>query len=367
MKSKLVAFHSVKGGFQMLETEIPLLKENEILVRNEFTTLCRSDVYTFWGIRKEKDPTILGHEIVGRVAKIFNNKQIFDLRGDEIKIGDRITWAIFASDPNSEKSKMGIPQKSADLFKYGHEEITDDNNLHGGLSEYIILRKYTPFLKISENIPVEVAAIINCAVATVAGSIRLAGEVSGKNILISGTGMLGIIAVAMASTLKAKNIIVVDKKDERIQAAIQFGAKETLLIEKGEQDWNELYKNKYGKPCNVDCVIDFSGSPDAIESAIETLTIGGTAILIGSTFPQRKIAIDAEQVVRKIISIKGLHNYNLEDFLNAVQFIENYHATFPFSSLINNTYFDLDTVAEAFRTALDGQYFRVGVYTCFKD
>ncbi len=367
MKSRLVSFHSTMGAFQIKETLIPELKENEILVRNEFTTLCRSDLYTYAGIRKEKDPTILGHEIVGRVAKIFNNNPFYDLRGNEINVGDRITWAIFASDPNSERSKKGIPQKSADLFKYGHEEITDDNNLHGGLSEYIILRRNTPILKINENVPVEVAAIVNCAIATVAGSFRLAGEIAGKNILICGSGMLGIIAVAMASSQKAKSIVVVDIKEERLQAALQFGALETLLIENGRQDLNELYKKKYGKNSNIDCVIDFSGSPDAIESCIEILTIGGIAILIGSIFPQRKISIDAEQIVRKVLTIKGLHNYNLQDFLSAVHFIENYHAAFPFKSLIRNTFFNLENVEAAFQSAIDEQYFRVGVYTCFKD
>ena len=69
-KSKIIVFRKAGTPLQMEECDIPALKEGEVLVRNEYATLCRSDISTYLGKRIEKSPTILGHEIVGRVAAI---------------------------------------------------------------------------------------------------------------------------------------------------------------------------------------------------------------------------------------------------------------------------------------------------------
>ena len=359
---KIVSFESPEKPLQLIDTIIPDLKEKEILVKNEYATLCRSDIYTYTGMRKEKNPTILGHEIIGRIDTLGPNAPLLDLRGNSLQVGDRITWAIFASDPASEFSKRGMPQKAADLFKYGHEQIKEDSTLHGGLSEFTILRKNTPIIKIDEAVPLTVAAIINCAVATVAGAIRVAGDLTGKKIMICGTGMLGIIACAMAKSKGAASVIAIDTNEERLKIAFEFGADENLAINMGQNNLQQLYFEKTGNNLLIDTLIDLSGSPDAMENGIDTLGIGGTAVFIGATFPQRKIQIDAEKMVRKILTIKGLHNYNEQDFLAAVEFIEKNHLSFPFEKLIFDG-FKLVTANEAFKHAIDQNNFRVGIQT----
>jgi len=359
---KIVVFETPEKSLELVETLIPELKEQEILVRNEYATLCRSDIYTYSGMRKEKNPTILGHEIIGRIVSFGNNARELDLRGNPIKIGDRITWAIFASNPASPLSKRGMPQKAADLFKYGHEQLTPDSSLHGGLSEYTLLRKNTPVIKVDEQIPLPVAAIINCAVATVAGAIRIAGELNEKNVLICGTGMLGIIACAMSNTKGAANVYAIDTNAERLEIAKEFGATDTCLIEPKQNDLQTLFTEKIGKQISIDVLIDLTGSPDSMENSIDVLGIGGTAVWIGATFPQRKVQIDAEKVVRKILTIKGLHNYNESDLQAAVTFIEENFSVFPFEKLIFDG-FNLNTVNEAFKQAVEQNNFRVGIKT----
>ena len=83
---------------------------------------------------------------------------------------------------------------------------------------------------------------------------------------------------------------------------------------------------------------------------------------IGATFPQRKIQIDAEKVVRKILTIKGLHNYNEQDLLTAVEFIEANHTSFPFEKLIYDG-FSLSNASDAFQHAIEKNNFRVGIQT----
>jgi putative phosphonate catabolism associated alcohol dehydrogenase len=354
--SKTVLFLSPDEPFLISDILVPVPGEGEILVKNEYTTLCRSDLNTFCGKRIEKTPTILGHEIVGRIARFGNGAPETDVCGNQLRVGDRITWAIFASDPASEMAGKGIPQKAPGLFKYGHEKVTAESTLHGGLSEFTLLRKNTPVVKISETIPLPVAATINCAVATVAGAIRLAGEIGEKNVVVSGTGMLGIIACALCKAKGAKTIFALDVDPERLKIAKQFGADKTAKpvdLEKAELLTSGAFKN-------FDVVLEFSGTPSAMEQTLELLVIGGVAVWVGATFPARSTRIDAEKIVRNLYTIKGLHNYNEDDLVAAVQFTEENHCRFPFESLIQKS-FSLDTVTDAFEYALTKNPFRAGI------
>jgi alcohol dehydrogenase len=339
---------------------IPDLKEGEILIRNNYCTLCRSDVNTFIGKRREKTPTILGHEIIGIIEGLGPDAPQTDLRGHELKIGDRLTWAIYASHPESYYSLKGMPQKAEGLFKYGHEQITKENNLHGGLSEYTILRKNTPVVFIANDVPDPVAALLNCSVATVAGAIRMVENLDGKTVLISGTGMLGIIACAMAKKGKAALVIASDSDIIRATTARSFGADLAIQSDICDHMRQSLNKIKPESTIKIDVVLEFSGVPEAMENTLQMLDIGGSAVWIGATFPQRDLKINAEYVIRNLLSVKGLHNYNEHDFLQGISFIEHHHSSFDFKSLVYDG-FPLHKVNEAFRYAIEENPFRVGI------
>jgi alcohol dehydrogenase len=352
--AKTAVFDSEQSTLSLELLQIPELKDGEVLVKTEYCTLCRSDLNTFTGKRKEKNPTILGHEIVGRIAKADAHAPKQDLLRSPLSIGDRITWGIYASDPGSYFSKIGIPQKGDGLFKYGHEQLTDDCSLHGGLSQYVVLRKHTPIIKLSDIIPLKVAAMINCAVATVSGAFRAGGTVQGKKVLVYGTGMLGIIGCAMAKTYGALNVAAVDINDARLATAKQFGAN---AVFKPENLSDGRFLKEFGK---VQTVYEFSGVPEAMEASLKVLDIGGVSVWVGATYPQRELKIEAEKIIRNIHTITGLHNYNSDDLVKAVQFIENNITKYPFGTLVEDK-FTLEQVNEAFTYALEENPFRVGL------
>lgn len=355
--SKIAVFTASGEPFSIQETNIPSLNSGELLVRNEYVTLCRSDLNTFAGKRQEKTPTILGHEIVGRIEAIAADHSTVDARGAALQIGDRVSWAIYASDPADPLSKQGIPQKAADLFKYGHERISKEEHLHGGLAGHTIIRKNTPLAKIDEAIPLGVAATINCAMSTAAGALRLAGELRTKTVLISGAGMLGIVACAMCKAAGAERVVALDIKEERLQQAKSFGADITIAVQEG---WEKALSDQLGVSQAIHLVLEFSGVKRAMESTLKELAVGGTAVWVGATHPHSQVNVDAEQIIRKLWTIKGLHNYNQDDFVAAVNFIEKNYASFPFADLIHDC-FSLDQVNEAFQYALSKNPFRVGL------
>ncbi len=355
--AKTAIFHSHEQPMELKDIPIPVLKPGELLIKIEHATLCRSDLNTFCGKRFEATPTILGHEMMGTLIKFGPDSPQVDLAGQVLQIGDRLSWAIFASDPDSELAQKGIPQKAIDKFKYGHEPLTPSAVLHGGLSQFIILRPHTPIIKISPAIPSSVASIINCAVATVSGALRLAGEIRGKRVLVSGVGMLGIVACAMCQTQGAKDVIALDNNEARLETAKSFGS--TLQLRADDQLGTTLQR-LYGKKNPIDLVLEFSGITQAMENTLQVLDFGGTAIWVGATHPQPELRLNAEQIVRHLWTIKGLHNYNRKDFIHAVSFMEKHHADFPFPALIHDA-FTLDQVNEAFAYALAVNPYRVGI------
>ena len=110
----------------------------------------------------------------------------------------------------------------------------------------------------------------------------------------------------------------------------------------------------------MDIVLEFSGALTAMENSIKILNIGGTTIWIGAVFAQPPVSINAEYLIRNLLTIKGLHNYNNTDFMNAVSFMEMNHKHFEFEKLIKKG-FVLEQVNAAFEYAVSNNPFRVSI------
>lgn len=348
-QGRFQVFHAPGTPLQLEARDLPVLGVGELLIANEYTTLCRSDLNTYCGKRTEKSPTILGHEIVGRLVATGPAAPATDLRGKPLALGQRLTWGIYASDPDSALAQRGIPQKGTGLFKYGHERLTDASAFHGGLATHTQLRAHTPLVQVSEAVPLPVAALINCAVATVAASLRLAGDLRGQTVVVSGAGMLGLVACGMAQARGAAHVIAVDLSEERLALAPAFGAGATASPE-------EMAGYRGG----AGVVLEYSGANSAMRASLDWLRIGGTAVWVGGTFPQPDLPLPAEHVIRNLLIIKGLHNYNAEDLIAAVDFVEAWHDRLPLASLVH----EMPSLAEAeaaFAYALAHNPLRVGI------
>ncbi len=354
MKGTIVAFNGHGQPLSVEVHEVRTLLPGEVLVKNLYTTICGSDLHTYSGVRKEQCPTVLGHEIVGEIMEVGAEHTGLDDAGNPLNVGDRITWSVFSSDADCRCSRMGMPQKGDNLFKYGHAKVAGEEVFHGGLGSHCILKPGTAILKVPSGMPLPVAATINCAIATVAGALRLAGPVEGRRVLVTGMGLLGITAVAMCLEAGAAEVTAADIDPKRLALAQAFGAQHAIhLPEMNAQEKNALIKSQ-------DITLDMSGAPDAIEFGLRALDTGGVAVWVGSVFATRPIAVDAEMMVRKMLTIKGLHNYNYIDFRYAVDFMSANCNKYPFARTIEKE-FPLSETVLAFEYALQHKPLRVGV------
>ncbi|MEO5888837.1 MAG: zinc-binding dehydrogenase [Ferruginibacter sp.] len=348
---KAAVFNGYGLPFEFIERQVPFIKAGEILVKNLYTTLCGSDLHTFCGRRLEPPQVVLGHEIIGEILWIDPAHAHKDLRGETIAAGDRITWSIFSVPEAVTPPRPDMPQKSERLFKYGHALATGDDVFNGGLADYCVLLSNTAFIKISLDIPIKVAATISCAHSTVAGALRVAGEITGKRVMVFGSGLLGLSCVAMCKEAGASWVGLADNDNQRLQWGDKFEA--DAVFQSGRDATAQRMPE-------VDIVFDMTGNPQAMKTGMDSLAVGGIAVWIGAVFTGEPVQVDAQMVVRKLLQIRGLHNYNYSDFLIATLFIENNYQKYPFEDLVEMEY-SLDQVETAFEYARDHKPVRVGI------
>lgn len=357
MKNEALAmvFNEAEKPFFPLPVNLPVLTPGEAIVEITYTTICTSDLHTFYGRRGAHTPSVLGHEVIGRIAHL-SETGVRDFYGESLRIGDLVTWSVYAHDHAGEMAAKGIPQKSEPLFKYGHERIGQDDVLSGGFATHCHLRKGTDIFKIPAGISPKEAAPLNCTHATVAGAIRLAGDLHGKNVLVVGAGMLGISACAMSRFAGAKQVLPMDLDIRRIENSKRFGADAGIDARLSPEEIQKVIQPLGG----IDVVIDTSGSAEAMEKGLRILNIGGISVWVGAVYSGRNISLNAETVVRRILTIKGLHNYTPEDLSYAVKSLEATRLTYPFESLIEVD-FRLSELDKAFKIANESGHYRVGI------
>lgn len=359
--SSAAIFHGAGMPFQLERLSVPSLQPAEILVRVICCTICGSDLHTVLGRRSSPTPSILGHEAIGVVEAIgpSERRDLFDLTGRQLRVGDRITWSIVASCGSCFFCNRGLSQKCEKLFKYGHEQLTADRIPSGGLSEFCVLRPGTHVLGLPHDLPDFVACPANCATATVAAAFRLAGVVAGQTVVLQGAGMLGLTAAAMAHHARAAQVIVLDPDHRRLALAREFGADVTLDPSAHPERLPSAIRD-VSEGRGADVVMEFSGQPESFEHGVPLLRTGGLYLLAGAVFSSRAANIDPESIVRRMICIRGIHNYTPADLATALTFLLRCHKQYPFRKLIE-TMFPLSGVQEAFDYASKYRPLRVAV------
>ncbi|MEQ9410922.1 MAG: zinc-binding dehydrogenase [Fuerstiella sp.] len=342
--SRAAVFSAVGQPLQIRNVDLPVPAAGEALVRITCCTICGSDLHTLSGHRHSPMPTVLGHEIIG-VLESFAGEPLQDVSGQPLHVGDRVTWSVAASCGTCARCVAGLPQKCQTLFKYGHELFEPGTELSGGLADYCVLKRGTAIVRLSPDADDQLYCPANCATATVAAAVRLAGALHQKRVAVCGAGMLGLTTCAFAAAQGAAEICVCDLNENRRLFAQRFGATKT---------GPELTTDDF------DVVFEMSGSPAAVEAAIQAAGIGGRVLLVGSVSPSPAVAVDPERVVRRLLSIQGVHNYRPDDLLSAVRFLDAHGTSFPFAELVERS-FPLTAVDEAFDYAVQERPIRVAV------
>lgn len=351
-------FHHPERPLSLERLPLPRPEAGEALVQIECCTICGSDLHTLTGARIEKTPAILGHEICGRVVAVSPTR-LRDIDTTPLSVGDRVTWSVAVSCGQCDRCQRGLPQKCRTLAKFGHESTEGDWPLSGGLARHVLLPVGTQVVRLPESLPAEVACPANCATATVVAACRAAGPVSGRRVLIFGAGMLGLTATAYAHSQSAARILVCDRDPSRLAWGERCGAHGTIVWSESATELRQSVQGLTGDG-EFDIVLEMSGSPDAIEAGCALCDIGAKVVLVGSVMKSRAARIDPETLVRRLISIHGVHNYTPDDLRTAVRFLAENHMKYPLGELVART-FALDDINTAIPYAVRNRPVRIAI------
>ena len=244
---------------------VPKIGPDEILMKVEASGICGTDCMEWY--RAGRVPLVLGHEVAGTVAEAGK-----DVKG--FKKGDRIVAAHH------------VPCDGSCVYcRSGHATMCDTlrktNFYPGGFSEYIRLPAVNVergVFKLPDNVSFEEGTFAEPLACVLRGQ-RIAGVKKSSSVLVIGSGMAGILHVALAKANGASKVAATDISDFRMKMAKKFGADE--VIDAGS-DVPKRFSELNGGML-ADIVILCAGAPKAIEQALGSVRRGGTVLFFSAT------------------------------------------------------------------------------------
>ena len=289
------------------ETEVPTIGPNDVLVKVTHAGICGTDRHIYewdeWSQNRVKVGITTGHEFVGIVTQVGSAV-------NRVEVGQRV----------SAEGHVGCGH--CQQCRTGNAHICDHVDILGidrnGCFAHFISVPQENIWPVNPSIPNRFAAIFDPfgnAVHTV-----MAGDVSNKSVLITGVGIIGLMAVAVARAAGAWRIIVTDVDKRRLNLAMELGADEALSAT--DPDLVRQIRDASGAT-GPDVLLEMSGHPGALIQGLDALQNGGTAALLG--IPSNEISIDLSRTIifkgAKVLGINGRMMfetwYQMERFLLA--------------------------------------------------
>jgi len=298
MKMMAERLYSPKD-LRWIRIDVPQLRENDVLINVKYCGVCGTDqaIYSgessFWKEGLIHTPMTLGHEYSGVISEIGKNVT-------SVKVGDRVVSDTVVSCGVCEQCKQGNY-----FFCYKLKAVGTINAYDGGYAEYTIMPERHVFI-LPDNISFEQGALVE-PVATGLWAVKMGGIKIGDNVVIIGTGAIGLGAIPFAALSGARKVIIVGRKDFKLEIGKKFGADDAINTTK-EDLYDRVMELTKGK--GADVIIEASGSLDMFKEAIR-ISNNDCRISCVAFYekPVEKLNMDSI-IIRNIslLPVSGCHN-----------------------------------------------------------
>jgi threonine 3-dehydrogenase len=286
---KALIKQTAERGIWMGDLPEPAIGPNDVLIRIEKTAICGTDTHIFlwdaWAQRTIKVPMAVGHEYCGRVVDMGS-----EVRG--FSVGDRVSGEGHITCGHCRNCRAGRRHLCRNTVGVGVDR-------QGCFAEYLALPAVNAF-KLSDAITDDVASILDpFGNAT---HTALAFNLVGEDVLITGAGPIGIMAVAIARFVGARHVVITDVNDYRLGLAAKMGATRTVNVTRDNLD--DVMRS-LGMQEGFDVGLEMSGNPAALREMLRTMHHGGGIAMLG--IPPGETAVDWNQVIFKGLTLKGIY------------------------------------------------------------
>jgi threonine 3-dehydrogenase len=276
-------------GLTLQDVPEPVIGINDVLIKVHRTGICGTDLHIYnwdsWAQKTIPVPMVVGHEFVGEIVEVGSN--VRDFFPGEIVSGEG--HVICGRCRNCLAGRRHLCNATLGVGV----------NRPGAFAEYLSL-PMTNVWHHAEGIDPDVAAIfdpLGNAVHT-----ALSFNVLGEDVLITGAGPIGLMAVAVVRHAGARHVAITDMNPKRLALAEKLGATAAVNV---RTDSLEEVTSSLGMKEGFDVGLEMSGSPAALRSMLTAMCHGGKIAMLG--IPAEPIAIDWNTVVFNMLTIKGIY------------------------------------------------------------
>ena len=353
MTAQRQVFHGAGQPLSLERRDLDFdLAPGEVLVAIDLATVCGSDLHTIDGTRTEVVPSVLGHEAVGRVVRAG--------AGRALTAGDRITWSIADTCGTCRPcTGYGLPQKCEQLFKYGHASIANGTGLNGCYASHIVLRPGTHIVAVPPTLADRVVAPANCALATMVNAVSQllpSGSAVPESVLVQGGGLLGLYGCALLRARGVPHVYCTELDHGRFPFIEKFGGTPLDGREQADPVAQILDRHRLG----VDAVFEVAGAKEVVPQGVQVLRNGGFYGLVGLVHSDSALTVNAEVIIRKCLTLRGVHNYGPSHLDEAMEFLLRSADVLPFEDLVSPPV-ALSRLEDAVDLAKSRRWFRVSV------
>ena len=354
---KAAVLHQAGTPLKIEDVTLDRPHSGEVRVRVDAAGVCHSDHHYMTGDITCPLPIVLGHEGAGVVQAVGPDV-------DRLAPGDTVAlmWRprcgrcvycltgqpVLCQAARVQATTGGLLDGTTRL-RLGDQEVHHFLGVSCFAEEVVVSQNAV--VPVPDGVPAPVAAIAGCAVITGVGAIlNVAGQCTGRTVLILGAGGVGLSSVMGASLVGANPIVVTDVDPEKLELARRLGA--THVVDASCDDVPETVRAV--NPDGVDWAIEAVGRPQTLQQAVACLRPGGTAVAIGLASASATFELPINDLVQRQKRLVGSLYGSANPPIDLPRLFSLYlSGRLPIDALLGRTY-PLAAVNEAYAALTGG-------------
>lgn len=282
-------------GAELVERPVPVPGDGEVLLRMEAASICGTDYHLYhwdaWAAEIMDPPTILGHELAGRVAATGRGVT-------RVREGDLVGVESHIVDWTCRQCRSGEMHLCRNLKVIGA-------HVDGGFAEYVVI----PEANAIESNGLDPAVVALQEPMGNAVHAAFVEPIEGRSVLVTGCGPIGLCAIGIARAAGAALVIATDTEDYRLELARTMGAQ--LALDATAPDTLERISDATDGD-GVDVVLEMSGAEKALTQGLDAVTRGGRVSLLG-IFGEHVHVDLSDLVIQKGVRLHGIYGRRMYD------------------------------------------------------
>ncbi len=282
-------------GLELQEVPRPTAGPDEVVIEVRRMSICGTDLHirdwNDWAAATIRPPLVLGHEFMGTVAEIGEH-----VTG--VAIGDRVTAEGHVTCGRCRNCRAGRRHLCRDTVGIGIQR-------DGGFAEYVAVPAFNLY-PIPDHIDDETAAVLDPLGNAVHTALTF--ELVGEDVLITGAGPIGLMAIGVAQAVGARHVVISDIHEGRLALARKMGA--TRAVDVTRESIADVM-DELGMREGFDVGLEMSGAPGGLRSMIEVMNHGGVIALLGLV--PDGTPIDWSDVIFKGLTLHGIYGRKMFD------------------------------------------------------